>query len=154
MKLPSPAEIWAHEDEKVREFGKAFFAFLCIVALVVGRRKLQACGMSLFPVANSWPILWGAMGPWLLGAWAVLTFTSAFPWFSRPVYVAATIFSMIIGFVMGHVVLLLLFVTLFVTIGRLRAASSPIRKSFEKDAQSYWIKHRPAPEAGRYYRQY
>ena len=154
MKLPSPREIWAHDDERVREFGKAFFVFLAILGALAARHALRAVGAHLRPLDVSVPIAWQAARHWWLGAWAVLTFSAAFPWFSRPVYVVATVVSMIIGFVIGNTVLFLTFITLFVALGRLRASSSPIKKGFERDRASYWNKHRGVETTARYYRQY
>lgn len=154
MKLFSPKELWSHEDDKVREFGKAFFVFLAAIGAVVAHKALRAVGAGWTPLETAAPIVWHAARTWWLSAWAVLTFSAAFPWFSRPVYVLAMLFSMCIGFVVSNVVLFLMFATLFVAIGRLRAATSPIQKSFEKNAPSYWKKHRSVDGTGRYYRQY
>lgn len=154
MKLPSAKEIWAHDDEKVREFGKAFFVFLAIIGALMARSALKSKGAQLFPLEIGLPIAWDAARHWWLGAWAVLTFSTAFPWFSRPVYVIATIASMAIGFVVSNVVLFLMFATMFVFIGRMRAATSPIKKRFERDTATYWTKHKSVEATDRYYRQY
>lgn len=154
MKLHSPKELWSHEDERVREFGKAFFVFLAVIGAIVAHRALRAVGAAWLPLETSTPIVWHAARTWWLSAWAVLTFTAAFPWFSRPVYVLAMLASMCIGFVLSNVILFLMFATLFVVIGRLRAASSPIKKGFEQGAPSYWSKHRGVEGQSRYYRQY
>lgn len=154
MKLHSPRELWSHEDEKVREFGKAFFVFLAVIGAIAAHRALRAVGAGWTPLDTSLPIVWQAARHWWLSAWAVLTFSAAFPWFSRPVYVLAMLLSMCVGFVLSNVILFLMFATLFVFIGRMRAASSPIKKGFESGSPTYWQKHKGVEGPARYYRQY
>lgn len=152
LSLPKPSEFWNHEDQKVRDFGKAFFVVLAFFGAMAARRALAACD-GHFPEGKL-AVIWSAGRTWWLTAWAVLTFASAFPWFARPVYVAISVVGMSIGFVLGNAVLALMFFTLFVVIGRMRRPSSPVARGFEPGAASYWSTHKSAGSTARYYRQY
>lgn len=152
MHLPSVREIWSHDDERVREFGKAFFVVLAIFGAVAARSALARMTVSL-DGATRLAVTWQAAKLWWLSAWAVLTFAAAFPWFMRPVYVVVNLVGMCIGFVVGQVVLALMWLGMFVTMGRMRRATSPIQKAFDRERPSYWRPHAPV-KSDRYYRQY
>lgn len=154
MKLPSPSEIWSHEDRRVRDFGKAFFVILAAFGAMAAWRALGACPREALCADGRLPVIWHAARTWWLSAWAVLTFAAAFPWAMRPVYLVLTLVGMSIGFVLGHAVLALVWVTLFVTIGRMRRATSPVTRAFDRAAPSYWTPHAKVRSTTRYYRQY
>jgi hypothetical protein len=150
LKLPSPSEIWSHDDQRVRDFGKAFFVVLAAFGAWSAYRALGASPAG----TPRLPVIWAAARTWWLAAWAVLTFAAAFPWAMRPVYLLLTVVGMSIGFVLGHAVLALTFFTMFVAIGRMRRASSPVARGFDRQASSYWSAHPKVNSATRYYRQY
>lgn len=154
MMLPSPSEIWSHDDQRVRDFGKAFFVILAAVGGVAAWRALGACPHQELCAAGRLTVIWEAARMWWLSAWAVLTFAAAFPWAMRPAYLILTVLGMSIGFVLGHAVLALVFFTLFVTIGRGRRATSPVIRTFDRSAASYWAPHAKVRSTTRYYRQY
>ena len=154
MKTFSPREIWAHDDGKIREFGKAGFVVLAILGALAARRALAAHPLVLGLTGSRLPIVWQAARLYWLSGWALLTFAGAFPWFTRPLYVAMTVVGMSIGAVLGHAVLALTFFTLFVAIGRLRRTSSPVEMGFDRAAPTYWKTHEQVSDPKRYYRQY
>lgn len=149
---PKPSEFWNHDEQRIRDFGKAFFVVLALFGAMAARRALSSAHAHL--EVSRLDIVWHAARSWWLAAWAVLTFASAFPWFTRPVYVVISVVGMSIGFLLGHTVLALMFFTLFVTIGRARRATSPIAKGLDPAASTYWSTHRTADSTARYYRQY
>ena len=158
MKLESPRELWSHGDDKVREFGKAFFVVLALVGAAAARRALAHHPVepvhAVPDLSLKLAIVWeAAKVPWL-SAWAVLTFACAFPWFVRPVYVALTLVGMAIGFAVGNVLLGATWLTLFVAIGRLRRASSPVELERDPARATYWKPHEKVRSSSRYYRQY
>jgi hypothetical protein len=149
---PKPSEFWNHDEQRIRDFGKAFFVVLAVFGGMAARRATNACHGN-YPVGY-FQVVWEAAQYWWLTAWAVLTFTNAFPWFTRPLYVVVSVVGMSIGFVLGHAVLALMFFTLIVWIGRMRRPTSPIAKTLDTAAPTYWSAHRPAGSTARYYRQY
>lgn len=154
MKLPSVREMWGHEDDRVREFGKAFFVVLVIFGALAARSALNKLGAAPLDGALRMAVAWEAAKLWWLSAWAVLTFATAFPWFTRPVYVLMNLVGMSIGFVFGHVVLGMMWIGMFATIGYMRRATSPVQMRFDKQAQTYWKKHATVKSPDRYYRQW
>jgi protein-S-isoprenylcysteine O-methyltransferase Ste14 len=93
----------------------------------------------------------------LWGVGAVLTagyYTS--PGLRRPLYVGMSLASYPIGWLVSHVVLLVVFlfvVTPVALVLRLLGHDA-MRRRFDSSAQSYWVSHRPADHARRYFQQF
>lgn len=95
------------------------------------------------------------------GAFAAIGVTAGllslvYPAGNRPIWVVLTLVSFPIGFVLSHVVMVVLFFAVFAPIGALLRAlgKDPIERGASQDAKSYWQQARPARNKERYFRQF
>jgi carbamoyltransferase len=94
-------------------------------------------------------------GLWAAGA--VLTAAYyAVPRLRRPLYVGMSRAVYPIGWLLSHVILLavFLFVVTPVALVLRVAGHDPMRRRFDPSAPSYWVPHRPAGDARRYFQQF
>jgi len=154
MVIPSPLALWNDPVEKVRGFGKFLSLVLAVVGLWVAIGS-RTCG-SLNALAPRCPFAaaWAAGESYWLAALLVLIVSILAPAVIRPGYVLLSFVGMCIGFVLGHAILIVTYLTLFVIIGRLRRATSPVTMGFDPSLATYWTGHGPAKSLDRYYRQY
>ncbi len=79
-----------------------------------------------------------------------------FPRFMRVVYLGWIYAALPIGLVMSHVVLAAVYYLVMTPIGlALRLLRpDPLSRRFDKSAKSYWVRHNPAEDMERYFRQF
>jgi len=114
--------------------------FPALVAVVGGmvQRKLHA------PSA--------ALSIWILGG--ILSLLGLLrPAIIRPIYVLALRLTYPIGWVISHILLLVLYFAVMTPLGfLLRCFHDPMQRRFDSPTKSYWLPHE-MPEASRYFRQ-
>ena len=133
----------------LRQFGfVALLAFGLIGGLIRWKQGLFGLdfGRAVEPVAYTL---------WALGAVSALLSLVA-PRANRPLYVGVVVITYPIGFVVSHVLLGAIFFGLFTPLGlvfRLMRRDS-LHRRFEKEASTYWVRHRPVESVERYFRQF
>jgi hypothetical protein len=153
MVIPNIRELYGHPDEKIRGFGK--LASLILVGIGIWMAvKSRAAGSPTCAFGCPFATFLAAGKACWFAALVVLAGSIFAPCLIRPFYILLSFVGMCVGFVLGHVVLTLTYLTLFVLIGRLRRATSPVTKRFEPSVPTYWTKRGPAKSLDRYYRQY
>ena len=92
---------------------------------------------------------------WLLGAVLTLAYF-ALPRLRRPLYVGMSRAMYPIGWVLSHVILLIVFVFAVTPVALLLRAlrHDPMRRRFDPAAPSYWVAHRAAGDHRRYFQQF
>lgn len=130
-------------DPTVRElrwFGLALMAFFGILGVVL-RLRFGLDGVSR--------VLWITGGA--LGA-----FYYAAPPIRRPIFVAWSIVTFPLGWLLSQAVLVIVFAAVLTPIGLLRrlTGSDPMGRAFERERDSYWEpREGPSPQE-RYFKQY
>ena len=142
MKPPNIKEIAGHDTRRMREFWLTLGVVMLLIALFRSRAVLGE------PAA-----MWRAARAFWVGSVLALGVGAAYPRPFLPLYIAGTVAGMSIGFVIGNLILAVLFFTLFVAIGLVRRRSSPIQRSFDRATPTYWKRYEPV-DPKRYYRQY
>jgi hypothetical protein len=73
-----------------------------------------------------------------------------------PVYVVLMALALPIGWVLTHVLLVVLYFGVFTPIAMIfrLVGRDPLHRRFEPDLDSYWIERPPHPAPGRYFRQF
>lgn len=121
-------------------------------------RQFSAISFVAIPLL-AW--IWSGQNPTAVAVAAALAFVIggvgvAVPRLMKPVFIGLTLVTIPIGIVMGEVAMLLIYGGLLVPIGlyfRLTGRDS-LRLSRQREAQSYWLPKRQAPNAVSYYRQF
>ena len=137
---------WRPDLAQRRKFALSLaIGFPCLAALFLLAAFLRGRGWH-------WAVPAGiGAGGALLGLllWSV-------PQIAKPFYVAWYFVGCCIGIVIGNLVLSVLFFTLFSALGLLMRGLGrrSIRKSFEREAKSYWQDAEPPGDPERYYRQF
>jgi hypothetical protein len=77
------------------------------------------------------------------------------PWI-RPVYVVLTALALPIGWIVSHLVLLVIYYLVLTPIGLLMrlVGYDPLQCELDRSAKSYWTEHEPADDPARYFKQY
>ena len=90
-----------------------------------------------------------------LGAISAL-FSLIFPAGNRPLYLALTLLSYPIGFVLSYVIMGVLFYGMITPVGILFRVfgRDPLRRRFEPERSSYWIEARDNRPTDRYFKQF
>jgi hypothetical protein len=84
------------------------------------------------------------------------SFAAVYPKALRPLYLALTVLTFPIGFVVGHVVAAIVFYVILTPVGwvfRLIGRDAMQRK-FDPGAESYWVRRNPPADKRRYFRQF
>lgn len=107
-----------------------------------------------FSLGEAGPIATGFIAFFLALAVICPIFSLVSPPLLRPVWVVMIFIGSIVGFVVGHVVLTLIYAFVFTPIGLIMRAlgRDPMMRKFEPDAPTYWEKRPPVPESARYFR--
>ncbi len=131
---------WSPMRTQLRLFAAIQVAFFAIVAFFVYRHT-QSATIPWIIVAVSAGI--GAIG-------------LAFPQVIRVVYVVwmAVIFP--IGWVVSHILMALIFYLVFTPVGLIMRllGRDPMRRRFDREAESYWVARKPTDEKKRYFKQF
>ena len=143
-------EINFHPDDRtLRQFGWIALAGFGFVAAIAWFEVLVfSFGLG---VARPWVV--GVCGG--LGGVAAL-FSLVHPRANRPIYVGLAVLTYPIGFVLSYLILGILFfgmiapvAIVFKAIGR-----DPMRRHFQKEAESYWSDARPGRSSESYFKQF
>ena len=123
---------------QLRLFAGLFFPAFCAVAGALAYRR------DAVPLAVTlWVVGLGG------GALGLLV-----PSVSRVAYLALASLTFPIGWLLSHVILVLLYFVVITPVGWLmRRFHDPMQRRFEKDARSYWIVREPTVR-DRYFRQF
>ena len=137
---------WQPDTAARRTFAKSLvigFPCLAVVFLLAG-----------FVAGKGWNVSF-ALKLGGIGAAAGVLFYAA-PAIARPFYVAWYALACCIGLVVGNVVLALIFYVLVTCTGLVKrlGGRQPIRKTPDRQAETYWIAAPPTPKANRYYSQF
>jgi hypothetical protein len=154
MELQSPAEIWQHPAQKIRDFGKGLGLLGLCLGLIRSAHHLGTRTVVSHILHARFSPIWEISCKFWIGGLVAAILFNAFPGLVRPIYVVVTTVGMTIGFIISRILLTLTYMTLFVVIGRWRRSSSPINKSFDTGSNSYWKKHARDGRPARYYRQF
>ncbi len=102
-----------------------------------------------------WQAPEAATALWILAV-VIPTLGRFLPTFVRLVYIAMAYAAFPIGFVLSHVILALVYYLVLTPIGlAMRLLKyDPMRRKFEPEAESYWIKREPHTDTKRYFRQF
>jgi hypothetical protein len=94
-------------------------------------------------------VLWGA-------AALCLVLSRVAPVALRPLWVTLIAITFPIGFVVSHVVLGVVYYTVFTPVGLLfrLIGRDPLERRFEAARTSYWVARKPVTDVKRYFRQY
>jgi formate hydrogenlyase subunit 3/multisubunit Na+/H+ antiporter MnhD subunit len=108
--------------------------------------------LSLSVGRRTWTPLWVAGG---IGI-AVCCIGVAAPVLRRPLFLAWSYVTLPLGFVMAYLSLGILYFLVITPIGLLVRVFShdPMSRTLDQKAATYWVRRGPAPESGRYFRQY
>lgn len=130
---------WNPSRKELRQFGFLCVAFFGGIAAYRAYGSGLTLGVELLAAAAAIGGVLGAVAPqllkWIYIGWIVVVFP--------------------IGWTVSHVLLGFIFFFLLTPIGLLLRAlgHDPMNRSFDRDANSYWITHEQAPVA-RYFRQF
>jgi len=132
---------WKPTDRQLRQFAVAFLVF---AGLLGGLLAYRGDG-----IGTASKVLWG-LGP------LVALVGLAAPRAIRPLYLALTLLAYPIGLVIGTVLLAITFYLVLTPVALLFKVlgNDPMRRRFDRQAESYWVRRPPNPPAERYLRQF
>lgn len=131
---------WTPSRKQLSVFGLAWLVFFGIVGAVAWRRWET-------------PVLAGVF-------WAAAVLVPAVGWFVpaflRVVYLALTFATLPIGLVVSHVILGVVYYLVLTPIGLIMrlCGRGPMPRTFDADAETYWISRGEANRPKRYFRQF
>ena len=139
-----------HPDRAtLRKFGfVALVAFGLLGGLVLWKRSLV--GIPLGEAASKVAVvLWG------IGIVSTL-FSFVAPRLNRYLYVALTLLTFPIGFVVSHLFLGIVFYLVLSPVGLVMRlfGRDPLHRTFDREAASYWVDHANPKSVEEYFRQY
>lgn len=140
---------WNPDERTLKQFGFiALAAFGLLAACAYFEVWMFSFGLGTARVAVA-----GGFG-----ALALLSglFSAALPKANKPLFLALTLITYPIGFVMSYVVLGILFFGVFAPIGALLRAtgSDPMQRSLQNGERSYWSEARARRSKESYFRQF
>ena len=127
-----------------------------------GRRDLAVFGVTLPVAAAVAGLVAGRhvgptarLGVWVAGA-AVALLYAAVPAVRRPLFVGMSRITTPIGWVVSHVVLVLVFVVVVTPVALLLRllGRDPLNRRPDPRVTTYWVGRRPDPDPRRYFRQF
>jgi hypothetical protein len=137
---------WNPDPRERRKFALSLvIGFPCIALILLLLGYLRGKGWNI-PLAATIGVGGLAVGLVLLAA----------PQIARPLYVAWYFVACCIGTVVGNLALGIVFFVLVTGVGLLMRAfgRQPVRKSFDRQAKTYWQDAEPVDDPNRYYRQF
>ncbi|HMI30851.1 MAG TPA: SxtJ family membrane protein [Candidatus Limnocylindrales bacterium] len=95
-----------------------------------------------------------ARAVWIAGVLVALLYF-AVPSLRRPFYLGWIYVTYPIGYVLSHVILGAVFYLVFTPVGLVMRmlGKDPLHRRFDRAAATYWVKHDPHSDQGRYFRQ-
>jgi hypothetical protein len=116
-----------------------------------------------------WIVFFGLIGVYCLWAKGAPTAAAAFwvvatagpvgyfrPAWARPIYVLWMALTMPVGWVISHLVLLVVYYLVVTPIGLIMrlVGYDPMQRTLDRSADSYWTEHESSEGADRYFKQY
>jgi hypothetical protein len=141
---------WKPDRRQLRWFGVAAVVLLAAAAVwVLLRRSLAGFEMT----SEAAGLVAAA-----LGAAAALCglLTLAAPAALKPLYLGLTVVGWPIGWLVSNVALALVYYVVLAPIGVVMRVwrPDPLRRRFDREAQSYWVRRPESDESDRYFRQF
>ena len=140
---------WSPDDRTLRQFGViALFGFGALAACAYYEAWMFAFGLgeARLPIAGSF------------GTIAVLSLVLGLvhPRANRLIYVGTSVLAYPIGFVLSYVILGLLFFVIIAPIGAVLRVlgKTPLARSYDPRATTYWSKTRTTRDRGSYFKQF
>ena len=92
---------------------------------------------------------------WAIGGGLTLAYFVVAP-ARRYIYLGWLYAAFPIGYVVSHVIMGIVYFGVVTPVGLIMRAvgKDPMARGFDRNAKSYWIEHRTAREAGRYFKQF
>lgn len=133
------------KDQDIRWFGVIMLIGLSLIGLVLYRRAAKAN-----EAAGALPVILLCIGA------AICAATSVAPVRMRPVYLGWMLLGKSIGFVVGTVILSVVFYLVMAPMSLVMRFARPDRleRAFDPEAKTYWHERDPHPDKRRYYRQF
>ncbi len=125
---------------QLNQFGFVWLGFLLVFAGIAWWR-LDA------PSAGRWLAIAAVVVPVIGWLW---------PAFMRTIFVGMSLAAFPVGFVVSHVVMVLVYYLVVTPIGLAMRLSGhdPMRRGFDRDAVSYWVERTQVCDPKRYFRQF
>ena len=131
------------EPKQLRTFGAiGFGAFGLLAASALFRQSVIGIGMDADVAQLTGYVLGGL-------AAACAFFSVVFPKALLPLFVGMSVVTFPIGFVLSHVIMLVMYFGIITPIGVVMRLGGwdPLTRKIDKSADSYWVKRPPAPGA-------
>jgi len=141
---------WHPTTRQLRRFGLSTAVFAgAIGAWAFWAKSLLGFDLSVAAADGT------AIGLWCLAGTGLVLGLAA-PRVLKPLYLALTVITLPIGFVVSWVVLLAVFALILTPLGlALRLLRrDPLQRRFEPEAETYWVDHPQPPTPDRYFRQF
>jgi hypothetical protein len=137
---------WRPDARKLRQFAACWLVGFGAIGLIVAWKGGALSGSGRWTV----PIVL-----WWLGA-VVGTVGLAVPWAVRPAYVLAMGLALPIGWVVGHVVLAVVYFGVFTPVAIVfrRRGRDALQRDFDGSADSYWVDRKPRASDKSYLNQF
>ncbi|RIK65138.1 MAG: hypothetical protein DCC65_13240 [Planctomycetota bacterium] len=139
---------WKPDNRQLRQFGVAGLIVLGAIGTWIFFTHKFWVDMTPQTAARTAYILWGICA-------ALGLLAAAAPPVLKPIYLALTIVSLPIGWIISHVVLVMLFYLVITPLGLFFRVMGrdPLQRTLEPDAPSYWERRPVVTDPKRYYRQ-
>ena len=138
------------DRKMLRGFGwVALVIFGLLGALVTWKHEIVGIHLSPAATRNVAYVLWALGGIWAL-------FSLVRPELNRFLFVGMSLVAFPIGFVVSHVILMIIFYLIITPVGLVfrLIGRDALGRRFDHGATSYWIEHPPVDSTERYFRQY
>lgn len=141
---------WKPGHRQLRNFGTiCLVAFAAVGTWIFFRHTIFGMEMGAGPARITAGVLWVLAG--LCGVLRMLA-----PVALRPLYLALTVITFPIGYVFSHVLLAVMFYVVLTPIGLIFLAfgRDSLRRKFDRQASTYWVRREPVTDVKRYFRQF
>ena len=122
-------------------------------------RQFAGIWLVFFSLLGAWWWVDGSqtVARWMWVAAAVVgTIGLAVPVSVKPIYVGWMALAFPIGWTVSHLLLGAIYYLVLTPIGLLLRASGndPMKRAFDRDAETYWVEHRTGDDPSTYFRQF
>jgi len=137
------------DDRTLRHFGWIALVGFWLLALLAWKEWLvfaNGLGQARTAVCGTFLVV-GALSAF---------FSMIVPNANRPLYVLLTLLSYPVGFVVSHIIMVVLFYGLLTPVGLLfrLLGRDPLQRGFEPDTASYWVAARDKRSVDSYFKQF
>lgn len=141
---------WSPDEKQLRSFGGvALLVFGLLGASAFFRHHLLGVTLTAESARVAGGVLLALAGGCGLAALAL-------PKALKPLFIALSVVTAPIGFVVSHLLLAAIFFVVLTPIGLVMKlmGHDPLTRRLEKERQTYWEKRPPVTDVARYFRQY